>query len=363
MAGHLWVALSPHGYGHAAMTAPVVAELRQRRPGLALTIQSALPRRFLESRYGIDFIHVADIPDFGLRMTSATGIDLDATAADYRRLHADWPAVVEREAERLAAAAPDLVLANVPYVTIAAAARAGIPVAGYSSLEWSGIYTHYLGDRPEAAAIAAQMLAAYNAGDVFLRVTPSMPMKHFTKLRTIGPVARRGLDRRSELRRHLGGGRVGLVAFGGIDHALDWSRWPRLDGWTWLTTLDRPDRCDVLGWEAAEMAFADLIASVDVVVTKPGYGTFTEAALAETPVLYIPRPDWPESPHLDRWLEGHTRAMAVPLDALLGDRLEAQLRTLFLLPGRPIASPSGIKEAVETLESLLDGAVVNCGRS
>jgi hypothetical protein len=363
MAYHLWVALSPHGYGHAAMTAPVVAELRRRRPGLALTIQTALPRDFLATRYGSDFTHVTDIPDFGLRMTSATGVDLDATAAEYGRLHADWPAVVERETERLVAAAPDLVLANVPYVTIAAAARAGIPVAGYSSLEWSGIYAHYLGDRPESATIAAQMLEAYNAGDVFLQVTPAMPMPRLAKLKRIGPVARRGDDRRSELRRRFGTGRVGLVAFGGIDHALDWSRWPRLDGWTWLTTLERPDRGDVLGWEAAGMGFADLIASVEVVVTKPGYGTFTEAALAETPVLYIPRPDWPESPHLDRWLEGHTRALAVPLDALFGDRLETQLRTLFSLPGRPLASPSGIDEAVETLESMLDGNRVHCGCS
>ncbi|TAN60870.1 MAG: hypothetical protein EPN20_13195, partial [Magnetospirillum sp.] len=47
---HLWLALSPHGFGHAAMTAPVVTELRRRRPGLRLTIQTGVPRAFLESR-------------------------------------------------------------------------------------------------------------------------------------------------------------------------------------------------------------------------------------------------------------------------------------------------------------------------
>jgi hypothetical protein len=363
MAAHLWVALSPHGYGHGAMTAPVVVELRRRRPGLRLTIQTGLPRPFLESRYGSDFTLVPEIPDFGLRMTSSIGVDLDASAEDYRRLHADWPAVVEREAERLSAAAPDLVLANVPYVTIAAAARAGIQVAGYSSLEWSGIYARYLGERPEAAQIAAQMLEAYNAGDVFLQVTPAMPMPNFRRLKLVGPVARRGADRRDELRAMFGAEKVGLVAFGGIDHALDWSRWPRMAGWTWLTTLDPPDRADVVVWEAAGMPFGDLMASAEVVVTKPGYGTFTEAALSGTPVLYVPRPDWPESPHLDRWLERHTRALAVPLEALCGAGLEAQLRALFSLPERPLASPSGIAEAVEILESMLDGKGPDCVRS
>ena len=118
---HLWLALSPHGYGHAAMTAPVIDALRRLCPDLRLTIQTGVPRDFLETRYGPDFVYVADIPDFGFKMLSSTQVDLEASAQGYKDLHAHWPKVVEREAERLREAAPDLVLANAPYVTIAAA--------------------------------------------------------------------------------------------------------------------------------------------------------------------------------------------------------------------------------------------------
>ncbi|MGE5506424.1 MAG: hypothetical protein ACM31L_18520 [Actinomycetota bacterium] len=363
---HLWVALSPHGYGHAAMTAPVVAELRRRRPRLRVTVQTSLPRHFLATRYGEDVTLVGDIPDFGFRMLSATEIDREASATGYLTLHANFDAVVAAEAARLAAAAPDVVLANVPYVTIAAAARAKIPVAGFSSLNWADMYRHYLGDRPEASRIGGEMLAAYEAGDVFLRVTPAMDMPRFSKMRTIGPVGRRGAGRGAELRAGLGltaDAKVGLIAFGGIDHALPLDRWPMLAGWTWLSTLPVPARDDLRPWEAARMAFVDLLASCDVVVTKPGYGTFTEAALAGRPVLFQPRPDWPESPHLDNWLMAHTRALPTDMEALLDGGLAAQLQRLFSLPDPGVAEPTGVDEAVCVLESMLDGTGAACARS
>lgn len=354
---HLWLALSPHGFGHAAMTAPVVAALKRRRPGLRLTIQTGVRPDFLESRYGAGFDLVRDIPDFGFRMNSSVDIDLDASAEAYRHLHRNWPEVVEREAERLRAAAPDLVLANAPYVTIAAAALAGIPVAGFSSLEWADIYDHYLGDRPGSAAIVAQMAEAYNAGDVFLKAVPGMDMPRLTKVVEIGTVGEAG-TRCPDLAQRLGlgpGSRIGVIVFGGIDHRLDLARWPRLDGWVWLTPMDvPPDRSDLRPLTAAGLDFPDLLASADVLVTKPGYGAFSEAGLLGCPVLYLPRPDWPECPHLDLWLQAHTRALPITVEMLLGPGLETQLRSLFSLPVPVLARADGNEAAAAILESLLE---------
>ncbi|MBI3446609.1 MAG: hypothetical protein HY055_14930 [Magnetospirillum sp.] len=365
---HLWLALSPHGFGHAAMTAPVIDALRRRCPHLRLTIQTSLPRSFLEERYGSDFEQVEEIPDFGLKMVSATRIDVEASAKSYREFHADWPGLVRREAERLRVAGPDLVLANIPYVTIAAAAEVGIPVVALSSLQWADIYRHYLGHLPEAGRIGAQMAAAYNSAHTFLRVTPAMAMPSIKNVVDIGVVARRGRDRHCELRQHLGltgaGERLGLIAFGGIDHDFPAELWPVMEGWRWFCTGPIPEgRVDLLPVAAAGMAFSDLLASVDVVVTKPGYGTFTEAALAGIPVLYIKRPDWPESPFLDDWLEKHTRALAVEVDDLLGEGLRLQLRKLFALPNHDVATASGNEEAAIALERLLRDTSIACERS
>jgi hypothetical protein len=359
---HLWLALSPHGYGHAAMTAPVVHALRHLRPDLRLTIQTSVPRAFLEERYGPDFHHVPEIPDFGLKMLSATRVDLDGSAEGYRLLHADFDRVVEGEADRLRGERPDVVLANVPYVTLAAAARAGIPAVVLSSLQWADIYRHYLGDRPESDAVWAEMRDAYNSAQVFLRVTPAMEMPSIAKILDIGTVAVRGRNRRDEFG-SWGRGRLGLVAFGGIDHDLPMDRWPRLEGWTWLSAQDcPPGRDDIRPWRSCGLAFADVAASVDVIVTKPGYGTFTEAGLAGIPVLYVARPDWPESPAMDQWLMSHTRALAVSVEDLLGD-LEAQLLALFSLSEQLVAQAKGNGQAAEFIDRILSAENGTCESS
>lgn len=344
------------------MTAPVVAELRRRVAGLRVTIQTGVPREYLATRYD-GFDHVAEIADFGYRMVSSTGIDLEASAAAYRSLHADFPAIVAGEAARLRAAAPDLVLSNVAYVPLAAAGQAGIPCAAMSSLNWADMYAHYLGDRPEAATILADMRFAYGQAAVFLRCRPAQDMS-VGKVRDIGPIGRRGTDRRGEM---VGGQgpRVGLIAFGGIDHDLPLAQWPELPGWLWLSALrGTPRRPDMLPWQAAGIgSFADLVASVDVVVTKPGYGTFTEAAMAGTAVLFVPRPDWPESPHLDNWLARHTRALPIAAEQLFGPDLPLRLQELFSLPLQPVAVPSGVAEAADILEQLLHRESGACARS
>ncbi len=357
---HLWLALSPHGFGHAAMTAPVIAQLRRRLPSLRLTIQTgpSVPRDFLESRYGTDFILVHEIPDFGLSMLSATKIDEAASAKRYQSLHAHWPLVVAAEAERLRQAAPDLVLANVPYVTMAAAAKAKIRVVGFSSLQWLDIYRQYLGHRPEAAEIIGQMAAAYNSAATFLRVTPAMEMPSLTNIQDIGPVGSCGMTRKAELRRALNAGegeKIGLIAFGGIDHDLDLSRWPRLEGWTWLSTLPcPPGREDLRPWKSAGFSYADMAASVEVIITKPGYGTFVEAAMAGIPVLYQTRLDWPECPHLDNWLKKNGRGMEIQVEELLAGGLPEKLQKLFSLCVPRLAEASGNVEAASVLQTLLE---------
>lgn len=358
-APHLWLTLTPHGYGHAVMTAPLVAELRRRRPGLRLTIQTELPRAFLATRYGSDFELVDSIPDFGMVMTSAVGVDVPASAAAYARLAARWPDLVAAEAARLARARPDLVLANVPPLSLAAAAAAGIPSVAFSCLNWYDLYRHYCGDRPEAPAVLARLGEAYGAARLFLRCAPAMAMT-LPNCHDVGPVAALGRRRGRELRTKLrmpAETRVGLLAFGGIDYRLDLTRWPAVPGWVWVSALNEapPVRPDMAAWQETGIPFADLIASVDLVVTKPGYGTYTEVALAGIPVLAVPRPGWPESEPFNAWLAGHTRCLEVAPERLTSPELPALLDTLFAQNPRPAAAPTGVAEAADAVDRILMG--------
>jgi hypothetical protein len=354
---HLVVSLSPHGYGHAAMTAPVIEALRRRVPGLRLTLESPLPLDWLAARYGADFTVIPQIADIGLRQASASEILLEESAAAYRDLHAGLGAVVAGEARRLGALGADLVLSNIAYAPILAARRAGIPALAMSCLNWADIYRHFFHDRPEAAAIEAEMRGAYAAALCFLRPVPAMPMEWLGNLRTIGPVARRGTADPAALRRLLGlghGQRIGLIAFGGFDPGFSLTRWPRLPDWWWVTTADPGGHPDMVPREAVAMHFTDLMCSCDLVVTKPGYGTFAEAAVNGLRVLYAPRPDWPEAPYLVSWLEIQGNCLPLDLDRMARpDYLPALLEALLSKPAKPPVTPNGCDEAAEAIVAML----------
>lgn len=344
---HLFVDISSHGFGHLAITAPVLNALAGLEPGLRLTVRSGLPAEKLRQRIRAPFAHIAASSDFGYVMRNALDIDIDATAAAYRQAHAGWEGRVEREAAFLADLGPQQVLANVGYLPLAGAARAGIPAAALCSLNWADLFAHYFGRHPWAAPIHAQMLAAYRSARVFLRTTPGMPMADLGNVVPIGPIAALGQ------RRDLGlppGSRAVAVAMGGIAHRLPVERWPRLPGVRWLVSQDWNCRHpDAIAFEPLGLTFTDLLCSVDAVITKPGYGTFTEAACNGTPLLYQRRPDWPEQDCLIAWLEAHGRCRQVGAAALADGNLAADLEALFSRPAGALPAPTGIAEAARQL--------------
>jgi hypothetical protein len=130
----LFVSISAHGFGHAVQTAVVVNALWKRWPDLEVTLRTALPRTVVADFFLHDSELMEGTDDVGILMASPLEVLPVESAAAYEALHARWADHVDREATTLTRLAPDLVLANVPYLTLAAAARAGIPAVGMSSL-------------------------------------------------------------------------------------------------------------------------------------------------------------------------------------------------------------------------------------
>ena len=349
---HLWLALSPHGYGHAGMSAPVIAELRRRHPDMRLTIQTTLPDHFLQSRFGA-YEKVPVIHDFGFRMISASQVDVEASRHAYAELIDHLSEYRDAEAALIQAAKPDVILANVPFITMAAGQLAGVPVIGFSSLNWADLYRDIIPQTAETAVVLNRMLECYESAVCFLQTTPAQPMT-LSRLKRVGPVGMTGQERKVELRQRLQIGaqvKIGLIAFGGMDRGLDVTTWPELSGWFWLLSKEsQGQRSDMVNWEKAEMSFSDLLASVDVVVTKSGYGTFVEAALVGTPILYEPRPYWPEAPELEKWISANNRSFPLSVEDMLGSKLESSLHTLFSMPYQSLSCASGIADVADEVE-------------
>ena len=347
---HLFIDISSHGLGHLAITAPVLNALAEIAPNLRLTVRSKVPPAKLRQRIGVDFALIEAASDFGYVMIDATRIDRAASAAAYRQAHADWPARVAEEARFLADLKPDLVLTNVSYLPLAAAAQLGIRSMSLCSLNWADLFQHFFGREVWAGQIHAEMLSAYRSADKFLCVTPGMAMPDLANRQQINPIATYG--QRREL--GLAGLKTVLVAMGGIAHRLPVESWPRLPDTRWLVPGEWHSRHpDALAIESFGLSFTDLLCSVDAVISKPGYGTFTEAACNGTPVIYQRRDDWPEQDCLIEWLTANATCLEIDRQTLQSGELASALGDLLCLPQPPLPRANGSETAAQLIKAYL----------
>ncbi|MDP2144556.1 MAG: hypothetical protein Q8J80_10570 [Gallionella sp.] len=350
---HLVVSISGHGYGHVAQTAPILNRLHRLMPQLRITVRSAVPAAHLHSRIHAPFEHMESHGDIGMLMSSALDVRVEDSRAAYRTFHADWQSRVDDEAGLLRELGADMVFSNVGYLPLAGAQRIGIPNAALCSLNWHDIYRHYCGDDH----IAAQIHESYAHADAFLRATPGMAMSDLPNLVPVAPIADIGTNRRDELNKLLrlsGEEKLVLVSMGGISSRLPMERWPHIDGVRYLVQASwQVDHPDAVVLESLPVGFGDLLASCDALLCKPGYGSFVEAPCGEVPILYVGRPDWPESPALIEWLQRHGRCREVSRQALEEGCVEAELERLWDMPRPPVPVPTGGEQVAEWLAARL----------
>ncbi len=353
----LVAAITPHGFGHAAQAVAVLRALVKRRPGTELHIATRVPRDWLAARLDVPFHYHPHATDFGLVMHSPVQIDHDLSASGYASLYRDRYRLLEEETEWLAGLAPDLVLADAPWLPLAAARRLGIPAAGLCSLNWAGIYRHFYASGADGMAVFEWLRESYNQADCFLRPAPAMPMPELENVRDIGPIAMQVPGRREALVERFGlpgDARLVLVALGGVGGRLPMEHWPRQPKVFYLVEAAwQVAREDAIAIQDTGLAFLDLLASADLVLGKCGYGTVAECAVNATPLLAIRREDgWPEDAPLSAWLQRHGRmAWITRQQAERGEFME-EMETLLESPAPEPPEPSGAPEAAELLLQL-----------
>ncbi len=358
---HLLYCVTAHGYGHLAQSVPILDALHARLPGLRLTMRTGLPEAVLRERLAGGYDVVADPDDFGFVMRDALNIDDEASVARYRALHAGAERRLRADCEQLTRLGVDLVFTNIGHAPLAAAGALGLPAFAASSLNWADLLEALYADRADYAGglapVVADMRAGYAAARIVFELVPGMPFDRFANRQRVEPIARRGVARPGPLRRALGvpdATRVLLVAFGGAPMPLDTAHWRLPEGCAAVVfapqVVESPAVRDAsrLGW-----SFIDLLASCDVLVTKPGYGTFAEAGFAGRDTLIVPRDVWPESPYLSRWLQGHARCVELDVARLRRGDFGAALQALDGLPACPPARGDGARQIADAVAGAL----------
>lgn len=354
---HLLLAVTAHGYGHLSQVAPIVAALARRVPDLRLTLQSDIDAELARMRLPFGFTHLREATDVGLMMDGPLRSRWSDSLARYEDFEARYAQRLEREMRLLGRLEPDLVLADVPWLPLDAASRLGIPAVGLCSLNWYDILRLSPVAARVPAAVLERMRLAYGGADLFIRPAPSMPMQWLPNARDVGPIAQHYPDRGAELRARCGlpaDRPLGLMQFGGFAGFEPMRDWPVQQRLHWLVQdLPAGPRPDATSLTDLGLKVPDVMGSCDLMVCKPGYGSYAEAAVNRLRVLYVTRGDWPEEWALIPWLAERVPTREIDRADLIAGRVDAAIDALLARERAPAVAATGIDEVVALLEPWL----------
>lgn len=306
---HLCFSITAHGNGHGAISCSVINRVMQHYPEIKISVMTLLPLSYLEPRLMSEFDYYNVGSDFGMLMSSPIGIDVDNSRQQYQVLFESWSQRVEREKRLLIEIKPDILISNISPISLDAAHQLDIKTASVAPFNWAQIYKAYcLNNNVETQAVYQKMNAVYQAVELVFKPLPFVPLNDGNEIEiaSINDLPIVDLD---SLLKKLPSSvqRIGLIALGGLPFPLDLQNWPKIEGLHWLVDQKIPSlRTDMSQISQLDTPFLQLIAACDVIITKPGYGTYCEvASLAKYKkirVLSLARPDWPETQYLNQFL-------------------------------------------------------------
>jgi L-arabinokinase len=253
----------------------------------------------------------------------------EETVGRAAQFYADFEDRVAAEADTLRRLEASLVIGDIPPLAFAAAARAGIPSVAISNFTWDWIYEGY----PEFTRAAPRAIDtirdAYSRATIALRLPMHGGFAGMRDVRDIPFVARRSTRERADTRRLLGvrdNRRLVLWSFGGF--GLDVP----------ATHAARSNRFVIMSFDAnlpAGVAYPDLVAAADVVVSKPGYGIVSECIANHTPLLYTSRGRFAEYDVMVREMPAVMKCRFIPQNELLGGDWSGAIDALLAQPDPP----------------------------
>lgn len=357
----VWCSISSHGYGHAAQVTPVLNALGQLVGDLRVVLRTTVPESFFRARLTVPWDYRPVRQDVGCIQDGPLTIDVPATWQALSQFHADWDTRLAEEYQELKSVSPDLVVSDISYLAVAAAQAADVPLICMGSLAWDEIMEVYAKPDDQAHhAILERMRRCYASADRVIRLTPSMPLRAFASHYDVGPIIERIEPNTALLRKTIRASaneRLVLVGFGGIAlTSLPYDQMEQTTGYRFLVDGDLPGRFTrVHSVAGLGMPFMTILASTDVIMTKPGYSTLVEAVDRRKPVVYVRRYNFGDEQILVDYLHRYGRGAELPREDFLSGNWAEALTAACASPSTSTEAPpaAGNSDAATILQSYL----------
>ena len=366
--------ISGHGFGHASREVEIIHAVAARRPDVRIVIRSAVSPSLLHRTLKVPFELRPGPCDTGIVQASSVSHDDEATVREAIGYYEHFDEHIATESRHLEHDHVSLIVADVAPVACEVAARLGVPGVVISNFTWDWIYETHPGMSAAAPWIVPRIRRAYQLAAQALELPFAGGQEIFGRVTRIPLVARRPTRSRAETRAYFGiapGKPAALLSFGGYGLPdLDLTAIDARGEWTFVTT----DRSSSGGpSNVADLVFVeerafidsgfryeDLVASVDAVVTKPGYGIIAECIVSGTAMLYTSRGDFREYDLLVRKMPRFLRSRFISQQDLFAGTLRSGLNALLAQPGPPEQmAADGADVAAGILTSLLAAPVAS----
>ena len=295
---NLYVATTDHGFGHTTRTAAVVAEIQALAPEIGIIMVTTAPQWLLRQYLTNDFIHRKCALDVGVIQSDSLTVDKRATLQQLIELRSQEEAIVAKEVEFIGNHQVDLVLGDIPPLSVKIAHEAGIPCWMTSNFGWDFIYRDWGSQFNDMSDWITQL---YRNCDHLLRIPFHEPMKAFSKVTDVGLTggvprhssdalkARFEINETAKQRVLLtfGGGGVNQIPYQNL-HSFPETQFITFD-------QDAPSISNLLKITDTQYKPVDFMPLCNCVISKPGYSTFAEVSRLNIPVVSITREDFAES--------------------------------------------------------------------
>lgn len=304
--------ISGHGFGHASRQIEIINALAAIRPTSPVVVRTSAPRWLFDRSVTAPYTFAQGDTDTGVVQVDSLHVDAPASISQAWAFHRELDTRAAAESTLLAKHNARLVVGDVPALACAAAHRAGIPAVMVSNFTWDWIYAHYAQCHEDAPALVPTIRDAYRTADTALRLPMAGGFEPFETVTDVPLVARHARRSAIETRQLLdlpSDRPLALLSFGryGLG-TVDWTAVGRNSDLAVVLTHDPVDagerppstvarnvfHLDMPALAERGVRYEDIVAAVDVVFTKPGYGIIAECVANDTALVYTSRGDFVE---------------------------------------------------------------------
>lgn len=282
---------SDYGYGHAARDIALIRRLRQESDA-HVHVRAGRAAAFMAQSLP-DVLVFEGENDVGVVMQSAS-VDPQATEEMLHAWTSSWEVYVRAEEQFCREQQVDLIVSDIAPQPFLVAERLGVPGVAISNFSWHLIYTHLFG-KTEATE---EIREAYRSAEGALVLPLHEKMEVFRERWETGLLSREATRSREEMRRCFGLSEDDVLVYLGAGWSMDVSLAACIErlrkiGVKCLVSSNRTSE-HAICIPAIETETQDYIAMCDLVVTKPGYSTVSEAIQAGVPMLLYRREGFAE---------------------------------------------------------------------